>query len=67
VLNEGDPARQAYFSFLSSGGSRYPLESLRLAGVDMESAEPVEAVIRHFAGLLERLREHFEARGLALR
>jgi oligoendopeptidase F len=35
-------------AFLSSGGSRPPLETLKLAGVDMESAAPVEAALDLF-------------------
>ena len=42
-------ARESYFAFLRSGGSRYPIESLKAAGVDMSSPEPVLAACREFA------------------
>jgi oligoendopeptidase F len=35
--------REDYFGFLRSGGSRFPIESLKVAGVDMSSPEPVRA------------------------
>ena len=42
-------ARENYFAFLRSGGSRFPIESLKAAGVDMSSPEPVLAACREFA------------------
>jgi oligoendopeptidase F len=55
----GDPgAVENYLAFLHSGGSRYPLDSLRLAGVDMLSSEPVErtfAVLARYVDMLEAL------------
>lgn len=49
VLAGGAREREDYFAFLKSGGSRYPIESLRLAGVDMSVPEPVEAACKRFA------------------
>lgn len=52
----GDAAAAGrYRDFLKSGGSRYPLETLRLAGVDMTTPEPVEAAFGVLAGLVDRL------------
>ena len=39
VLNGGQKERDAYLTFLSSGGSRYPLDLLKTAGVDMRSSK----------------------------
>ena len=41
--------------FLRSGGSRPPLETLRRAGVDMESPEPIESALGLFAERVEEL------------
>jgi len=41
--------------FLCSGGSRPPLETLRRAGVDMESPEPIESALDLFAARVEEL------------
>ncbi|MBO5235566.1 MAG: oligoendopeptidase F [Spirochaetaceae bacterium] len=57
VTKGGESERQDYFNFLKSGGSRYPVESLRLAGVDMESQEPVKAALARFGQLVEQLEE----------
>ena len=55
VLQGGEREREAYLSFLQSGGSRYPLESLALAGVDMASPVPVQAALDRFRELVQRL------------
>jgi len=47
VLETGDTSR--YLAFLKSGGSRFPIETLKSAGVDMNSPEPIEATLRLFA------------------
>ena len=56
VTTGGDKEREDYFKFLKSGGSRYPIESLRVAGVDMESTEPVQAACDEFAKIVEQLK-----------
>ena len=35
VLTEGEPARERYLGFLGSGSSRFPLDTLKAAGVDL--------------------------------
>ncbi len=50
ILKEGKPAVDRYIEFLKSGGSEYPLDQLRRAGVDMEKKESVEKALDVFAG-----------------
>lgn len=57
VLTGGESARDAYLAFLSSGSSKYPIDTLKLAGVDMQTSEPVEAAMRHFNELVTQLEE----------
>jgi oligoendopeptidase F len=57
VLAEGEPAAERYLNFLKSGGSLYPLDALRLAGIDMTSPEPVDRAFGAMAGMVERLEE----------
>ena len=45
----------SYLAFLKSGGSMYPLEGLRMAGVDMTSREPVESAFATLASMVDRL------------
>ncbi|MDR2701022.1 MAG: oligoendopeptidase F [Spirochaetaceae bacterium] len=55
VLSGGEQERNDYFAFLKSGGSRFPIESLRVAGVDMSSPEPVQAACKAFERLVDEL------------
>jgi len=41
-------AVEAYLDFLKSGGSKFPLETLQTAGVDMRTSAPVESTLRLF-------------------
>jgi oligoendopeptidase F len=53
VLTSGDASR--YLGFLRSGGTSFPIPTLREAGVDMSSPAPVEATLRLFARRVEEL------------
>jgi oligoendopeptidase F len=57
VANGDAGAVESYLAFLKSGGSLYPLDGLRLAGVDMTSPEPVEAAFATLARMVTRLEE----------
>ncbi|HNV46477.1 MAG TPA: oligoendopeptidase F [Spirochaetota bacterium] len=56
VLAEGARARDRYLDFLKTGGSMFPLDELRGAGVDMETPGPVRDAIAHFGRLVGELR-----------
>lgn len=55
ILSGTPGAAQDYLRFLSAGGSLYPLEALKLAGVDLTTPQPVEETFEVLAGLVERL------------
>lgn len=55
VREEGEPAAARYRDFLQAGGSAFPLDTLRLAGVDMRSPEPVERAFGVFGQMVDRL------------
>ena len=55
ILKEGSPAVDRYMTFLASGGSDYPINLLRKAGVDMEKPEPVRQALEVFTALLNQL------------
>ncbi|MGB4660052.1 MAG: oligoendopeptidase F [Mobilitalea sp.] len=57
ILNEGEAAVKDYVKFLSSGSSNYPIELLKIAGVDMGTKEPVKEALKLFAELLEQMEE----------
>ncbi len=54
-----DPAANTarYLEFLSMGGSKYPLDALKAAGVDMAGPEPVRAAITLFNQRVDELAE----------
>jgi len=55
VLSGGAKEREDYFAFLKSGGSRFPIDALKVAGVDMSSPEPVNAACEAFGRLVDEL------------
>ena len=55
VLKTGDTER--YFGFLKSGGSKFPIETLAEAGVNMDSPEPVHAALALFERRVMELEE----------
>ena len=60
----GDPdAVQSYLAFLKSGGSMYPLDGLKLAGVDMTSPEPVASAFVALAEMVTRLEQLVAGKG----
>jgi oligoendopeptidase F len=50
---------ESYKKFLSSGGSDYPLEELKIAHVDLVGGEPVEACMRAFEKALDEFEKAF--------
>src|SRR6059058_4331559 len=54
----GEPGSvKAYLKFLRSGGSKFPLETLTAAGVDMATPAPIESTLQLFERRLEELEE----------
>lgn len=52
----GDPnAAQRYVEFLSMGSSRYPIDALKHAGVDMTTPEAVETTFGVLASMVDQL------------
>ena len=57
VLSGGAGAAQDYLGFLKAGGSRYPLDALKSAGVDLATPAAVETAFGVLSDLIERLDE----------
>lgn len=55
VLNGDKESVKSYLKFLKSGGSQYPIDLLKIAGVDATTAKPVDATIRTFNNLVKEL------------
>lgn len=54
IVETGDNA--GYLKFLTTGGSAYPLDELKLAGVDLTTPQPVEDALRVFADSVAEMR-----------
>jgi oligoendopeptidase F len=57
VLKGGPAEVDAYLGFLKSGGVKFPIDTLREAGVDMQSPEPIEQAMQLFHERIGQLRE----------
>ncbi|CUO88404.1 oligoendopeptidase F [Clostridium baratii] len=60
ILNKEENAVSKYITFLKSGGSDYPINILKKAGVDMTTSKPLEATINRFNELLDMLEENLK-------
>lgn len=61
IREEGQPAVDRYLTFLSSGGSDYSINLLRLAGVDMATPDPIRAALAEFAARTAEATALFDA------
>ncbi|RZV11690.1 oligopeptidase F [Natrinema hispanicum] len=53
VLERGQPAAEDYLEFLRRGSREYPLELLRIAGVDMSSSDPIDRALETYGERLD--------------
>ena len=59
---ESGDARERFLTLLRSGGSDYPMELLRKAGVDLSQPDTVLAVVDQLDGLVSRLEHELDRR-----
>ena len=52
ILHEGESAVKRYLEFLSMGGSAFPLDELKHAGVDLTTPLPIETALKKFEKVL---------------
>jgi oligoendopeptidase F len=57
ILKGEENAVEDYLGFLKAGGSEYPIEALKAAGVDLSSPEPVEQTFAIMADYVDQLEE----------
>ena len=55
ILETGDPSN--YLEFLSAGGSDYPINELKIAGIDLTSPEVVKNAMKVFDETIDELAE----------
>ena len=57
ILTEGQPAVDRYLRFLASGSSRYSIDLLRDAGVDLSTPAPVQAALDTFGRYVDEMEQ----------
>ena len=55
VLAGNKQATQKYLDFLSAGGSKYPIDLLKDAGVDMTTSAPLELTMRKMNRVMDEM------------
>ena len=55
ILDLGDAGVADYMKFLTGGSSKYPIDLLKDAGVDMSTPEPINAAMELFEEMLDEL------------
>ena len=55
VIQGGKKELEDYLHFLNSGGSKYPIDLLKGAGVNMTSPEPIRTALKKFSDLVDQL------------
>ena len=53
ILTTGDAS--GYLKFLTTGGSDYPLEELKIAGIDLTKPDTVRSALRVFDEIVDEL------------
>ena len=62
VLAGDEAALARYLEFLSAGGSEYPIELLKKAGVDMTTAEPFELTMQRMNLVMDEMEKLLDAK-----
>lgn len=57
VLSGKPEATSRYLKFISSGGSKYPIDLLKDAGVDMTTSEPLDLTIRKMNRVMDQMED----------
>ena len=60
ILSGKKNAKENYLKFLSSGGSMYPAEELKIAGIDITKKDVFESALNMFNETLDEFREYYE-------
>ncbi len=57
ILSNKENALENYLKFLSSGGSDYPINELKIAGIDVTNKEVIESAIKMFDSFIEQFKQ----------
>ena len=57
IFNEGKPAVENYYKILKGGGSEYPIDLIKQAGIDPLSSEPFELTMQRMNKVMDQIEE----------
>jgi oligoendopeptidase F len=57
VLSGDESAKKRYLAFLSAGGSKYPIDLLKDAGVDMTTDEPLDLTVKKMNRVMDEMEQ----------
>ncbi|MFV8830514.1 oligoendopeptidase F [Alkalihalobacterium sp. APHAB7] len=60
IQEEGPPAAERWMEVLKAGGTKKPLELMKMAGIDMTSPEPIRNTVQFVGSLIDELEKGFE-------
>lgn len=60
MQQDGAPAVQRWLGVLQAGGTRPPLDLLRMAGIDLASPQPIHDAVAHVGRLIDALEQSFD-------
>ncbi len=63
IEHKGAPARDAYLKMLSVGNSMSPVDSLKVAGVNIDTPQPIEAAAKFFDSALDQMEDILKKQG----
>lgn len=63
VMNGDAEAKRKYLAFLSAGGSKYPIDLLKDAGVDMTTGEPLDLTMKAMTRVMDEMEALLAKRG----
>jgi len=66
VLSGQAGATERYLKFISSGQSKYPIELLKDAGVDMTTDEPLELTVKRMNRVMDEMEKLLDKKGTAV-
>jgi oligoendopeptidase F len=55
VITGDDMATKRFLTFLGSGSSKYPIDVLKIAGVDMTTDEPLDQTMRTMNRVMDEI------------
>ena len=57
ILNGNNEVKEKYLKFLTLGGSMYPIDELKVVGIDMSDKKVIESAINYFENIVKEFKK----------